>query len=335
MSSTARVIMIVRSTTMLAATAATLSSIANGAQLVATRLVVEQNDPLAIALLRYAIAFLCVAPLLREVSPWPSWRHVMVILWLGAIVAGICPWLLTLSLRYTTASRSALILCTSPLLTLITATVLGYERCTLRRLAGALCAVLGVLIGLSGRLPSSTAQPLVNFGDAIVLFTTMLLALFNVYAGAMLTHYRATTIVPIATIGGVIVLFGLAASSGSLSAVPLLTGPDWLAVLFCGTVGGAFVLLLWSWAIEHASAARVAVFVTAAPISAAFIGALVLAEPVTIALFAGLALIMIGIYLVFSMTPKMLSQEPRAAIPKHAYPSPAAQVREALRKSRQ
>jgi hypothetical protein len=73
---------ILRSATGLAAIAVTLSSIANGAQLAAIRFVVQQNDPLAVAL-RYAIAFACLAPLLRNLSRWPTRRDYAIILILG------------------------------------------------------------------------------------------------------------------------------------------------------------------------------------------------------------------------------------------------------------
>jgi drug/metabolite transporter (DMT)-like permease len=293
---------ITRSATELAAMAATLSSVANGAQLVATRFLVQHHDPLTVALLRYAIAFACLAPLLRS-ARLPSLRDCVIILSLGAIVAGICPWLLTLGMRYTTASRGALVICTSPLLTLMMAAVLGYERCTVRRLAGAACAVLGVAIGLSGQLSAGTALSMINVGDAIVLLTTLLLALFNVYAGAVLTRYRATTMVPIATIGGLVVLFGFASFDGALQAISFFNAADWAALFFCGTVGGAGVLFLWSWAIEYASAGRIAVFVSAAPMSAAIIGAIAFSEPVTVELVAGTVLIVAGIFLVYRTGP--------------------------------
>ena len=299
----------------LAALAATVSSLANGVQLVATRFLVQQNDPLVVTLLRYSIAFACLLPLLRNTSRWPTGRDCAIILGLGSIVAGFCPWLLTLSMQYTTASRGALILCTSPLLTLAAAAVLGYEKSTVRRVAGALCALLGVLVGLSDSLLAGTAQSLINLGDAIVLFTTVLLALFNVYAGKMLLRYRATTIAPIATMGGVVVLFGIAAACGSLRTIPLLTGLEWIVLLFCGTAGGAGVLLLWSWAIEHASAGRIAVFVTAAPMSAAITGAVVLSEPITLQLVCGTGLIIAGIYLTYRTAPGAPISEARHNFP--------------------
>jgi drug/metabolite transporter (DMT)-like permease len=116
-----------RFTTALAAMAAILSSVANGAQLVATRFLVQHTDALAVAVLRYVIAFACLAPLLRR-AYLPSQRDCMIILSLGVVVAGICPWLLTISMKYTTASRGALVICTSPLFTLIMAAALGYKN---------------------------------------------------------------------------------------------------------------------------------------------------------------------------------------------------------------
>jgi drug/metabolite transporter (DMT)-like permease len=162
---------------------------------------------------------------------------------------------------------------------------------------------------LSDQLLVGNTRSLINLGDAIVLLTTLLLALFNVYAGTVLTRHRATTMVPIATAGGLVVLLGLAAFDSALQAIPRLTGFDWIAL--CGTVGGAGVLLLWSWAIEHASAGRIAVFVAAAPISAAMTGSIVLSEPVTRRLLAGTVLIVAGIYLVYRTTPAAVPQEAR------------------------
>jgi drug/metabolite transporter (DMT)-like permease len=98
--------------------------------------------------------------------------------------------------------------------------------------------------------------------------------------------------------GGVVVLSGMAAARGAPRTVLLLTGLEWIVLLLSGTVGGAGVLLLWSWATEYASAGRIAVFVTTTAISAAIVGALVLSEPIMLQLVSGTGLIVAGIYLV-------------------------------------
>ncbi|WP_311976124.1 DMT family transporter [Bradyrhizobium aeschynomenes] len=292
--------------TSTAAMAATVASCANGAQLAVTRLIVQQHEPLAIALIRCAIAAACLAPLLRR-SQRPAIRDCATILALGGVVAGLCPWLLTIAMQYTTASRGALLICTSPLLTLTFAALLGQEKCTLRRVAGCCCAFIGVAVGLSGQLAAGTPSA-INRGDALVLLTTVLLALFNVCAARMLTRYPAHTIAPIACLGGAAILFAFTLAGGTLGGIPLLAAKDWLALLFCGTIGGAGVLLLWSWAIEQASAARIAIFVTAAPISAAAVGVILLSEVVSPALAAGTGLIVAGIYFVYRAEPFAESQ---------------------------
>ncbi|CCD95717.1 conserved membrane hypothetical protein [Bradyrhizobium sp. ORS 375] len=292
--------------TSAAAIAATVASCANGAQLAVTRLIVQQHDPLAIALLRCAIAAVCLAPLLRK-SQCPPARDCATILALGGVVAGLCPWLMTIAMQYTTASRGALVICSSPLLTLTFAAMLGQERCTLRRVAGCCCALIGVAVGLSGQLGAGPPVTL-NRGDAVVLLTTMLLALFNVCAARMLARYPAHTIAPIACLGGFAVLFAFTLAQGAARGIPLLTVKDWLAVLFCGAIGGAGVLLLWSWAIERASASRIAIFVTAGPVAAAAAGVILLAEAVSPQLAAGTGLILAGIYLVYQAEPFAESQ---------------------------
>jgi drug/metabolite transporter (DMT)-like permease len=287
--------------TSTAAVAATVASCANGAQLAVTRLIVQRHDPLAIAFLRCAIAAMCLAPLIRK-SQCPPVRDCATILALGGVVAGLCPWLLTIAMQYTTASRGALVICTSPLLTLTFAALLGQERCTLRRVAGCCCALIGVAVGLSGQLVTETPM-ILNRGDGVVLLTTVLLALFNVCAARMLTRYPAHTIAPIACLGGFAVLFAFTLADGAVGALPLLAVKDWLAVVFCGSIGGAGVLLLWSWAIEQASAARIAIFVTAAPVAAAAAGVILLAETVSPQLVAGTSVILAGIYLVYRAEP--------------------------------
>jgi drug/metabolite transporter (DMT)-like permease len=157
-------------------------SIANGAQLVAMLLVVQQHDPLALAFLRYVIASACPAPLLHR-SRWPSTWHCAIIFGLGAVVAGA--WILAISMRYTTASRGVLVICASPLLKLTLASVLGHERCTIRRIAGSCCARLGVTLGLSDQPLAGAGLSSINRGDAIALSRTLLLALSNVWFMAL------------------------------------------------------------------------------------------------------------------------------------------------------
>ena len=140
------------------------------------------------------------------------------------------------------------------------------------------------------------AQTLFNFGDAIVLFTTILLALLNVYAGRILRRLRREYNSPDRNDRRRYCSF----RDGRCPRLPKnYSVANWFGtdrLLFCGTVGGAGVLLLWSRAVEHALAGRIAVFVTASPVSAAIVGPLVLCEPITLNFVSGAVLIVAGIY---------------------------------------
>lgn len=74
-------------------------------------------------------------------------------------------WLLILRCSIRPSSRGALLLCTNPLLRLIATAALGFEETTPRRLAGALCALLSVLLALSDRPLAGIAQSFFNFGE--------------------------------------------------------------------------------------------------------------------------------------------------------------------------
>ncbi|HEU0147435.1 MAG TPA: DMT family transporter, partial [Bradyrhizobium sp.] len=161
-------------------------------------------------------------------------------------------------------------------------------------------------------------------GDAIALSTTVLLALFNVGAGRMMARHRAITVVPLASLGGLTILFGFAIADDTLRTIATFRPSDWAAIVFSGTIGGAGVLLLWTWAIERASAGRIAVFVTAAPMSAAIAGAMILSEPITPQLVAGTALIIAGVYLVYRPAPVTVTP---ATAPECSSPLPPQSAR--------
>jgi drug/metabolite transporter (DMT)-like permease len=53
---------------------------------------------------------------------------------------------------------------------------------------------------------------------------------------------------------------------------------------------------LWLWALRHASPTRVTVFLALSPITATLLGALALGEPVSSQLVAGLACVVLGLW---------------------------------------
>src|SRR5687767_910821 len=117
--------------------AALLSSLLGGTSVAVTRYVVDAIDPLALGAFRFGIGFIFLLPVsLLSGGRWPrrtDWAGVAA---LGALFFGLFPVLFNASLSYTTSARGALALSTLPLLTMLTAALLGIERLTTRKFTG-------------------------------------------------------------------------------------------------------------------------------------------------------------------------------------------------------
>lgn len=122
-----------------------------GAAIVASRFVIDQITPAALAMLRYAIGVVCLLP-----APYLSGstrvhfqrRDLLPIAALGITQFGVLIALLNLDLQYLPASRVALIFTTFPLLTMLLAAALGKETLTPAKTVGVLLTLVGVGLAL-------------------------------------------------------------------------------------------------------------------------------------------------------------------------------------------
>ena len=93
----------------LAVAAAAATGVQVGATMVATRFVVEQTDPASLAMLRYAIGFLCLLPPLLASGRRVRFerRDIAPIALLGIAQFGILVALLNFGLQFITSARGA------------------------------------------------------------------------------------------------------------------------------------------------------------------------------------------------------------------------------------
>ena len=111
-----------------------------GAAIVASRAIVAEVPPLTLALLRYAVGFLCLLPFalgaLRGLRR-PRARDLWAMAALGTGQFGLLIALLNWGLQQVPAAPAALIFSLFPLLTLLLGAALGSERITAPRPAAA------------------------------------------------------------------------------------------------------------------------------------------------------------------------------------------------------
>ena len=272
---------------LLALLAAAATGVQVGAAMVATRFVVGAIGPGSLALLRYAIAVLCLLPFfLRQPKTRFTPRDLLAVMELGIGQFGILIALLNLGLRYMPATRAALLFTTFPLLTMLVAAALGQERLTVAKSTGVVLTILGVAAVLGEKLLVG-GSPQEWLGAALVLGAALCGALCSAAYRPYLRRYPTLPVgfwAMLASVGG---LSLLAATEGFFTTPPPLRPGFWAAVLFIGVSSG-IGYTLWLWALKYASPTHATLFLALSPVVAALLGVIALGEAFTWGLGLGL-----------------------------------------------
>src|SRR5205085_11050351 len=132
--------------------------------------------------------------------------------------------------------------------------------------------------------------------EVAVLASALSGAVCSVLYRPYLRKYPALPVSAFAMLASVAFLAVLAAGEGFFGTRPRFTPGGWLAVLFIG-VGSGVGYYLWLWALGHASATEVTVFLALSPVTAAVLGAWLLGERVSAASVVGLIAVVAGLWL--------------------------------------
>jgi drug/metabolite transporter (DMT)-like permease len=294
----------VRRQEALALTAAAATGVQVGAAMVATRFVVHDIGPASLGFLRYAIAVLCLVPLVL-MSVWVRFvlRDLLVVMALGIVQFGVLIVFLNLGLQFISSTRAALLFSTFPLMTMIIAALLGRERLSPTKVAGVFLTIVGVGVALGERLITESAAG-EWIGALLVLAAALCGAVCSVLYRPYLARYPTLPVGAWAMLASVVFLAAPAGVEGLFTKVPQLVPGGWMAVLFIGLSSG-IGYVLWLWALKHATPTRVTVFLSLSPITAALLGVALLGEPLTLGVLLGLAGVIAGLWLATRTAPSL------------------------------
>ncbi len=282
---------------------ALLSSSLGGTAAAVTRYLVSGADPVALAILRWGIGFLCVLPAaILMKARWPEARDMLPVAVLGLSFFGLFFILYNIAVGYTTAARASLALATLPLHTMVVAALLGVEPLTVRKTAGVAIAVLGAGAALAAGLASAPVGAW--RGELIMTAAVFCMAFYNVLSRPFIRRSSALGFLAVGMGSGALALIVVGAFTGSFSSLRSFGTPQWLAGIYLGVGGGAAAFILWVMALERATPTRVANTMTVNPIAAALLAALLVGEPITLDLLFGLIAVFAGIWLATSDVPK-------------------------------
>jgi len=282
---------------LLPALAAAATGILVGAAIVATRFVIDQTNPVSLALWRYLIGFCCLLPpLVLSARVGFERRDLLPIALLGIVQFGIVVALLNYALQFIPSARAALIFTSFPLLTMILAALLGHERLTAAKALGVVLTGVGVGLALGEKLVQVGKPDTGWIGELAVFASALSGAVCSVLYRPYLRKYPTLPVSALAMLASVVFLAALAAGEGFFNSFPRFTPGGWLAVGFIGISSGVGYYL-WLWALNHTTPTKVTVFLALSPVTATILGGMLLAEKISPTFLWGLLGVAFGLWL--------------------------------------
>ncbi len=267
-----------------------------------TKVAVAILDPMAVAILRTALAGLVTVPLalamrLRLPRGAAHWLLLLVSSFCGFIVF---PLLFSLGLRWTSATHGVLILAAIPVFSGLYAALLEHRRPSPRWWIGSGIALAGetfLIVVRAGGIEAGGTDALV--GDLLVVLAAMSASVAHVSGGRLqqqgYSPWAATFWgINIATPPMAVLLFfvPLAAAPGQ-SAVA-----GWLAAVYLALGASVVAYVAWYWALGRGGIARMAATQFAQPVVGVAVAVIWLGEAATLPMYAAMAAIVLGVVIV-------------------------------------
>jgi drug/metabolite transporter (DMT)-like permease len=271
-----------------------------GASVVAVRVAVRDVPPVSLAVLRFGLGGLLLAGILLVVAPRSlraRWERLPRFALLGLVLFVLFPLTFNVGLRYTEASRGAVMLATMPIWSALLGRAVG-ERLTRLQFAGVALSVVGIGVTFVEPGRAVGGDPMRLVGDGLLLLTGLLGAVYGLLAKRVLAVDSPATVTTWAMLFGAVLLLPVAVVEGLFPAIGRLDGQLLGVVVFLGVLGGAAAFLLWTWALSRLTPTQVAVYVNLNPVVAALLGVVLLGERRSGLFLLGFTAVVAGVVLV-------------------------------------
>lgn len=221
-----------------------------------------------------------------------DWRRLLAAGYGGMALFQLC---FILGLGYTSASHSALLLCTSPLLGAVALWLTRKEPVSLRSLAGLLLGLTGVALVVVQADPSGTAS---LTGDLLTLLAALGWVGVTVLPGSLVARYGPVKVTAWLLLAGatVLVAIGWREMLVAVRQPPSLLA--WLSLLYSAVVAMVLANVLWQRAVRALGSTQTLVFFYLQPVIAILLAAVVLGERLNPLQLTGGAITLLGVGLV-------------------------------------
>jgi drug/metabolite transporter (DMT)-like permease len=274
-----------------------------GSTMIASRFSVGQFQPTTYIGLRMVLAslsHLAFYALHYRGRTWPTdrrlWRHAAL---LGIAGTAVPMTAIVSSLQYQSAGLTALLLTSSPAMTVLLAHFfLADEPLNRRKISGIILALGGATLlavrGENGLPEVARANPL---GYGLILLAVLSISGTNIYARKYMRQFDSFDVATIRMLVAAATVMPLSALVVGVN-LAHVDGRGYFALGYAGLVGTFLGLLLAFYNIKRFGATASAMSDYVIPVVAGLLGVLILGEQITAGIIAGMALIAAGITLI-------------------------------------
>lgn len=212
----------------------------------------------------------------------------------GIFLQGV---LIFYSLKFTTAIRSSLCANTAPIFTVIIAYVFLKEPLSRYRFIGMLIGFAGLLITVLGNKGSDIFAEKANlFGDFIAVMCGICWAVYTVAGIKVSEKYGGLLSAAISIILGTLSIFTFIVISGREMTFNL-PYKLWFAMIYLGVCGNGLAFVCWLAALKYLTPSELGSFGYLTPAITILLAMIFLDEKVNLVFWVGLALILIGTWM--------------------------------------
>jgi drug/metabolite transporter (DMT)-like permease len=275
------------------------------------KIVLDELEPLALNALRFPLAVLALAIVLRgSPGPWHPTREdmlrIVILGMLGNVAYQIC---FIYGIDWTGAGNASLLLSTTPAWTVLMSALAGHERPTPWVGVGILGTLVGMVLVVLGRGDTVSLGTETLRGDLLLVIASVLWSIYTVASRDAVARYGALRMTAWTLYVGTpfLVLLGL----------PSLTRTDfgavswgvWAGVAYAGFLSIGLAYLLWYRGVQALGNNRTAVYSNLVPVAALFTAWVWLGEVPARLQLLGAGIVLAG------LTVARLAQSPGSSAP--------------------
>lgn len=260
----------------------------------------ELTAPLAVASLRFVVAGLAIAGFMLASGNGISlpqgareWGLVWSLGFFGIFLYGLC---FFFGLQHIPAGRGALVVALNPVVIVLLAWLLGKEHMNRRKALGSVIALAGCLTVIGNGDPLALLQGSVGLGEWLIVGCVLSWTAYTFIGWRATGLFSAQATTLYASITGALLLGAAALVQGDID--PLAwSWRIWAAMFFLAIFGTAIAYTWFTAAVQRLGASRASIFINLVPVFAVLQAAILLGERLALAVLAGGALVIVGVWL--------------------------------------